>query len=55
VLSSVPIADVAGIDVKKIAMRQNITIHVRGESIALEANAAASANELAATLASLKG
>ena len=55
VLSSVPIADVAGIDVKKIAMRQNITIHVRGESVALEANAAASANELAATLASLKG
>ena len=55
VLSSVPIADVAGIDVKKIALRQNITLHVRGESIALEANAAASANELAATLASLKG
>jgi hypothetical protein len=55
VLSSVPIADVAGIDVKKIAMRQNITLHVRGESIALEANAAASGKELASALASLKG
>lgn len=55
VLSSVPIADVAGIDVKKVAMRQNITLHVRGESIALEANAAASGEELASTLASLKG
>lgn len=55
VLSSVPIADVAGVDVRKIAMRQNITLHVRGESIALEANAAASATELASTLASLKG
>lgn len=55
VLSSVPIADVAGIDVKKIALRQNIILHVRGESIALEANAAASGNELASTFASLKG
>ncbi|HKE76192.1 MAG TPA: hypothetical protein VKB57_21425 [Acidimicrobiales bacterium] len=55
VLSFVPIADVAGVDVKKIAMRQNVTLHVRGESIALEANAAASAQELASTLASLKG
>jgi hypothetical protein len=55
VLSSVPIAEVAGIDVKKVAMRQNITLHVRGESIALEANAAASGKELASTLASLKG
>lgn len=51
-LSSVPIADVAGVEVKKIAMRQDITLHVRGESIALEANAAASAHELASTLAS---
>lgn len=55
VLSSVPVADVSGIDVKKVALRQNITIHVRGESVALEANAAASAKELASTLASLQG
>jgi hypothetical protein len=55
VLSAVPVAEVDGIDVKKVALRQNITIHVRGQSIALEANAAASARELADTLASLKG
>jgi hypothetical protein len=55
VLSSVPLSDVAGIEVTKIALRQSITLHARGESVALEANAAASGNELAATLASLKG
>jgi hypothetical protein len=55
VLSSVPIAAVAGIEVKKVALRQNITLHVGDETIALEANAAASGNELAAALASLKG
>ncbi len=55
VLSSVPISDVVGIDVKKIALRQNITLRVRDETIALEANAAASAQELASTLAQLKG
>jgi hypothetical protein len=41
--------------VKKVALRQNITLHVGDETIALEANAAASGNELAAALASLKG
>jgi hypothetical protein len=55
VLSSVPIADVASIEVRKIALRQNITLHIRGESIQLEANPAASGKELASTLASLKG
>ena len=54
VLSSVPIAEVDGIDVKKVALRQNITIHVRGESVSLEANAAASAKDLASTFASLR-
>jgi hypothetical protein len=53
-LSWVPVAEVAGIDVKKVALRQDITLHVRGESISLEANAAASGPELASTLASLK-
>jgi hypothetical protein len=55
VLSSVPIAEVAGIDVKKIALRQNITLRVRGETISLEANGAASGKELASVFASLKG
>jgi hypothetical protein len=55
VLSAVPIADVVGIDVKKVALRQNITLHVRDVSIALEANAAASGTELASRLAALKG
>jgi hypothetical protein len=55
VLSSVPVADVAGVDVKKVALRQNITLNVRGQAIELEANAAASGAELASTLASLKG
>ncbi len=54
VLSSVPIAEVEGVDIKKIALRQNITLQVRGESIELEANAAASGNELAAELERLK-
>lgn len=54
VLSGVPIGEVDGVEVKKVALRQNITLHVRGQQIALEANAAASANHLADTLASLK-
>lgn len=55
VLSAVPLAEVQAVEVKKIALRQNITLHVRGQAIELEANAAASAAELASTLASLKG
>jgi hypothetical protein len=54
ILSSVPLAEVAGIEVKKVALRQNITLHVRGESVNLEANAAASGNDLASTFAALR-
>ena len=54
-LSAVPVAEVDGIDVKKIALRQNITLRVRGQSVELEANAAANASEMASALASLKG
>jgi hypothetical protein len=55
ILSGVPLDQVHAIDVKKIALRQNITLHVGDQSIQLEANAAASANELADTFRSLKG
>ena len=54
ILGWVPLTEVAGIEVKKVALRQNITLHVRGEAIALEANAAARANDMASTLATLK-
>jgi hypothetical protein len=55
ILSSVPVNEVDGIEVRKIALRQNITLHVRGEAITLEANAAARANDMASTLTSLRG
>jgi len=55
ILSAVPVNEVDGIEVKKIALRQNITLHVRGEAISLEANAAARANDMASTLVSLRG
>jgi len=55
ILSSVPVSEVDGIEVKKIALRQNITLHVRGEVISLEANAAARAKDMASTLTSLRG
>lgn len=55
IMSAVPLSEVAGIEVKKIALRQNITLHVRGEAISLEANAAARCRDMASTLASLKG
>jgi hypothetical protein len=54
VLSWVPVSDVGGIEVQKVALRQNVTLHVRGEAISLEANAAASATAMAAALAALK-
>lgn len=54
-LSGVPVQDVHGVDVKKIALRQNITLHVRDQSIQLEATAAASGNELAEQVQALKG
>jgi hypothetical protein len=55
VLSWVPVTDVASVEVKKVALRQNVTIHVNGASITLEANAAASAKELASTVAAMRG
>lgn len=55
VLSAVPLAEVDGLEVKKIAMRQNLTLRARGQTIELEANAAASASELADRLAASKG
>jgi hypothetical protein len=55
VLSAVPVSEVDGIDVRKIAMRQNITLRTRGQTIELEANAAASGAEMAEALRSLKG
>ena len=54
-LSAVPVAEVEGVDVKKVALRQNITLRVRGQVIEMEANAAASGNDLAAHLQRLKG
>lgn len=55
VLSAVPVSEVEGVDVKKIALRQNVTLRTRGQTIELEANASASASELADGLASLQG
>lgn len=55
VLSAVPLAEVDGVEVNKVALRQNITLRARGQTIELEANAAASGSELANRLASLKG
>ena len=55
VLSAVLLSEVDGLDVKKIAMRQNITLRARGQTVELEANAAASANEFAERLTALKG
>lgn len=55
ILSAVPIEAVQSVDVKKIALRQNITLQVSGQTVQLEATAAASGDELASTLASLKG
>lgn len=54
VLGWVPITEVEAIEVRKVALRQSITLHVRGEQISLEANAAASANDLASTFTSLR-
>ena len=55
ILSAVPIEAVQSVDVKKIALRQNITLQVSGQTVQLEATAAASGDELASALASLKG
>jgi hypothetical protein len=46
-LSAIPLAEVDSIDVKKIALRQNITITIRDVEIPLETNAKANARGLA--------
>jgi hypothetical protein len=46
-LSAIPLSEVDSIDVKKIALRQNITITIRGVEIPLETNAKANARGVA--------
>jgi hypothetical protein len=46
-LSAISLDEVDAIEVKRIALRQNIRLSVRGSEIELEANAGASAKELA--------
>jgi hypothetical protein len=55
IMSWVPVADVQGIEIKKIALRRNITLHVRGEQVQLESNAASGVDQFQSALASLKG
>ena len=43
-MTAIPLTEVDSIDVKKIALRQNITLTVRGVEIPLETNAKANAN-----------
>jgi hypothetical protein len=47
ILTAIPLDQVDAIDVKKIALRQNITLRVRGVEIPLETNAKANAKGLA--------
>src|SRR4051812_22538778 len=44
-LTAIPLSEVDSIAVKKIALRQNVTVTVRGVEIPLETNAKASAKE----------
>jgi hypothetical protein len=53
-LSAISLGDVDSIQVKKIALRQNITITVRGVEIPLETNAKANAGGLADEFARTK-
>ena len=53
-LSAIPLDQVDSIAVKKIALRQNITITIRGVEIPLETNAKANAGGLAEELERLK-
>lgn len=53
-LGSVPLGEVDSIEVKRIAARQNITLHIRGQEIKLEANAAAGGKKLEAAFARAK-
>ncbi|MDQ3991855.1 MAG: hypothetical protein M3245_06070, partial [Actinomycetota bacterium] len=54
VLSSVPIADVDSIDVKRLLVGSRITLTVRGVSMKLEAGGGARAKPLAEAFAGLK-
>lgn len=54
VMTAIPLAEVESIDVKKIALRQNITLTVRGVEIPLETNAKANARGLADEFARVK-
>jgi|SRR5215203_4758381 len=53
-LTPIPLSDVDSIEVKRIALRQNVTIKVRGVEIPLETNAKASVKELAERFDRLK-
>jgi len=55
VLTAIPLREVDSIEVKRIALRQNITITVRGVEIPLETNAKANAGGLAEEFNRLKG
>ena len=53
-LTAIPIAEVDAIEVKRIALRQNITLLVRGVEIPLEANAKANGRGMAEEFDRLK-
>jgi len=53
-LTPIPLAEVDSIEVKKIALRQNITLTIRGVEIPLETNAKANARGLADEFARVK-
>ena len=53
-LTAIPLSEVDSIEVKRIALRQNITITVRGVDIPLETNAKANAGGLAEEFERLK-
>ena len=53
-LTAIPLTEVDSIEVKRIALRQNITITVRGVDIPLETNARANAGGLAEEFNRLK-
>jgi hypothetical protein len=55
IMSWVPVSDVEGMEIKKIALRRNVTLYVRGQQIQLESNAASGVDQFQSALASLKG
>jgi hypothetical protein len=54
-MSAVPIAEIDGVDVKRLALGFKITLRVRGSEVTLEANAAAGAKDFAAALEAARG